>query len=153
MAEVAQTVQNIQYVLAPAVMVSSAALLTMGLQTKFSNLANRLRALNSERRVLNLKHPRESGEAVRLESLEGQIDHLMRRARYIKNAIVGFFASILCFAATSILIFLDVYAKFPAGGITVAVFILGLGLVLASVVLLIQEASISYRVIELERKS
>jgi hypothetical protein len=153
MAQVAETVQNIQFVLAPAVMVSSASLLTMGLQTKFSNLANRLRALNSERRDLARKEPRGSGEALRLESLEGQLSRLMVRARLVRNAIVGLFASILCFAATSILIFLDVYARVPAGGLTVASFVLGLALVLASVVFLIQEAAISFRVIELELKT
>ena len=151
--EIAETVQNIQYVLAPAVMVSSSSLLTMGLQTKFSNLANRLRALNSERRILTLKSPRETGEAIRLESVKGQLDHLMKRARYVKNAIIGLFASILCFAGTSILIFIDVYSYYPVGGITVIAFVAGLALVVLSILFLIQEAAISFRVIELERNS
>lgn len=148
-----KTIQDIQYVLAPAVMVSSASLLALGLQTKFSNLANRLRSLNAERRVLSLKSPRESGEDIRLDSVEGQIDHLMRRARLVKNAIVALFASILCFTGTSILIFIDVYTAFPFRTPAVLVFVFGLLLVFGSAVCLIQEASISYRVIELERKS
>jgi len=38
---VAEIVQKIQYMIAPAVMVSSSALLLLGFNNKFSNLANR----------------------------------------------------------------------------------------------------------------
>ena len=50
--DITEIVQEIQYVLSPAVMVSSSALLLLGLQNKFSSLANRFRALNQEKRVL-----------------------------------------------------------------------------------------------------
>ena len=50
--DVAKIVEEIHLVLAPAVMISSSALLLLGFQTKFSNLASRFRTLNYELREL-----------------------------------------------------------------------------------------------------
>ncbi|MBI4352706.1 MAG: DUF2721 domain-containing protein [Candidatus Omnitrophica bacterium] len=151
--DIPRVVQEIQYVLAPAVMVSSAALLLLGFQNKFSSLANRFRVLNEEKRVLGSKAERTYQEEGRFQSLKKQVDHLMRRATYVKNAIILAYASIVCFSATSVMIFLNVYARFYFGVLLIAVFLTGLLLVLASAVSMMVETSLFYKIISLEKKS
>ena len=151
--EITKIVQEIQYVLAPAVMVSSSALLLLGYQNKFSNLASRFRALNHEKRLLVRKAQKDETEKERLLSLEQQIDHLMARARHVKNAILMAYAAIICFSVTSVLIFLNVYAAFQLYQTIIVVFLAGLFMTLAGAACLIAETRLFYKVIALERKS
>ena len=151
--DVTKIVQEIQYVLSPAVMVSSSALLLLGLQNKFSNLASRFRALNHEKRTLSQKAGRDEREESRLWNLEEQVDHLMRRATYVKDAIILAYAGIVCFTGTSVLIFVNVYASFHFSRIITGIFLVGLFFVLVSAVLMILETSLFYKIITLERKS
>ena len=151
--DIGKIVQEIQYVLAPAVMVSSSALLLLGFQNKFSSLANRFRTLNHEKRLLAQKSVRDPTEANRFESLVKQIDQLMCRAGYVKNAILLSYVGIVCFTGTSVLIFLNVYTSFQIFNWITALFLLGLLCVLLSSVLMIFETSLFYQIISIERKS
>jgi hypothetical protein len=151
--DIAQLVQEIQYVLAPAVMVSSAALLLLGLQAKFSNLASRFRGLHHERRALALKAERSAAEEERLASVQDQVEHLMRRAACVKRAIMLSYVAIACFMGSSMLLFLDVFASFHLDRGVITVFMFGLGCVLGSALVMIAETRLFYRVLTLERLS
>ena len=148
-----ELVRTIQYVLAPAVMVSSSALLLLGFQTKFSNLANRFRALNQEKRLLSERSDRSPSEEARFRSLGKQVEQLMRRATLVKRAILLTYGAIVCFAGTSVFIFLNVYTSFQLYHLIIAVFIFGFFLSLAAAVFMIQETSLFYRIIRLEKSS
>lgn len=151
--EIATLIQDIQYVLAPAVMVSSAALLLLGWQTKFSNLASRFRSLHHERRLLAGKADRAVADEDRLRSIQEQLDHLMRRAAHVKRAILLAYAAIVCFMASSVLIFLNVYTAAAVGQGAILVFLVGLACVLASAVVMMAETRLFYTVLTLERLS
>ena len=151
--DIPKTVQDIQYVLAPAVMVSSSALLLLGFQNKFSNLANRFRALNHEERLLQAKPTRDRVEQGRLDNLTEQIRHLIARAKLVKNAILSAYAGIACFSGTSILIFVNLYTPVQIWTEISAVFIAGILCVLASAFFMIGETRLFYRVIDLENRS
>ncbi len=153
MGQAAEIVQDIQYVLAPAVMVSNSALLLLGFQTKLSNLANRFRALNQEKRTLLQKTGKEKGEEIRLGNLEMQLGNLMKRASHVKNAIILAYAAIICFTGTSILIFLNVYGAFGVHHLVISAFLLGLFSILISAVLIILETGLFYGTMALEKKS
>jgi hypothetical protein len=150
---ITQTIQEIQYVLAPAIMVSSSALLLLGFQGKFSNLASRFRALNHEKRLLATKPNRDAAEENRLQSLEEQVESLLRRATYVKNAILLSYVGVVCFTGTSVLIFLNVYAAFELRHVVILVFMLGLASILASSILMILETTWLYRILTLEKTS
>lgn len=150
---VEKVVQEIQYVLAPAVMVSSCALLLLGFQNKFSSLANRFRVLNSEKRLLLQKTGRMETEEQRLKNLENQIADLLKRGAYLKNAIVLTYGGIVCFTGVSILIFFTVYDIFQLHHLIISLFLLGLFFVLGSAVLIIFETNLFYRIMVLEKKS
>lgn len=145
-------IQEIQYVIAPAVMVSSSALLLLGFHNKFSNLANRFRALNHEKRLLSQKTAKDGAETARLHNLSEQVEQLMKRAVYVKNAILFVYFGIVCFAGTSFLIFLNVYLPFQLYHLTISVFLAGFVFLLASSVQMILETSLFYKIISLEKK-
>ncbi len=148
-----QIAQEIQYTLAPAIMISSSALLLLGFQNKFSSLFNRFRALNQEKRNLSQKTGRDAQESIRLENLQKQLPRLMRRARFVKNAILAAYAAILSFITTSILIFLNIYSQIKLTPATIASFLVGLALILASSVFMMIETAIAFHILRLEEKS
>ncbi len=146
-------IQTIQHVLTPAVMVSSSALLLLGFQTKFSNLANRFRALNHEKRLLAEKPHRTSAEESRFVNLEGQVGQLMRRATLVKRAIVLTYGAIMCFAGSSVLIFASAYMPAAPSHPIAFVVVAGFFLLLTAAVFLIQETLLFYHIIKLESSS
>ncbi len=145
-----EIIKAIQYVLAPAIMVSAAALLTLGFQNKSSNLASRFRLLNSEKRLLDLKEKRAGYEDARLNSLEQQIDFLVRRAFLIRNAILLGYSSIIAFMTTSILLFVNLYYAHSLYPVIIGVFILALFMLLTAAFFMILETVLFYRIIRLE---
>ena len=146
-------VQEIQYVLAPAVMISSAALLLLGFQNRFSSLMNRFRALTHEKRSLFSEPNRTAAQTMRLKSLSKQISGLSRRVTYIKNAILLSYAAIVCFIVTSILLFVKIYAGVETLSLTVTFFLLGLLLIFADCVLMMIEISLAFQIVAIEQKS
>ena len=162
---VAEIVQKIQYMIAPAVMVSSSALLLLGFHNKFSNLASRFRVLNQEKRLLSQKVHHETAEALRLKSLVEQVDQLMKRASLVKNSILFTYLAIICFVSTSIFIFLNVYVTFQLNtaiavvtpfqlNYAIAVVILaGFLSLVAACTFMILETMLFYRVIAIEKKT
>ena len=151
--EPVQIVQEIQYTLAPAIMISSSALLLLGFQNKFSSLFNRFRTLNQERRNLNQKINRDALENSRLENLKEQLPRIMKRATHVKNAVLLTYGAILCFIATSVFLFLNLYTDLELTHWTIGIFMMGLLLVLVSAVFMIVETTIAFRILVLEGKS
>lgn len=146
----AEIIQAIQYVLAPAVMVSAAGLLILGFQNKSSNIANRFRLLNHEKRLLELKEDRLGHEETRFKSLDEQIDFLVQRAFLIRNAILLGYASVVGFMTTSVLLFANIYCDRNLYPVIIGVFIAALLMLLAACCSMILETLIFYRVIRLE---
>jgi hypothetical protein len=153
MTDITPLIQEIQSVVAPAVMVSSAALLLLGFQAKHSNLANRFRALNHEKRLLASKATRDQHETGRLQSLQQQVDHLMRRATYVQRAIVCAYSAIGCFTGSSVLIFVSAHVPAWLGCGVIAIFMSGLACLMSSVVLMIRETQLFHKILTLERHS
>ena len=150
---IAEIVQKIQYMIAPAVMVSSSALLLLGFHNKFSNLASRFRVLNQEKRILSQKAHPEAAEVIRLKSLMEQVNQLMKRASYVKNAILCTYLAIICFVSTSIFIFLNVYVSFRLNTAIAVVILTGFLALVVTCIYMILETVLFYRVIAIERKT
>lgn len=151
--DLGKIVQEIQYVLAPAIMVSSASLLLLGFQNKFATLASRFRTLNQERRALAAKNSRTKEENERFDNLITQVNHLHERATCVKNAILMTYLSIIAFVLTSILLFISVHTGLQLFQFTILLFLAGLILILITSVVMIQEISIAFKIVTLEKKS
>ncbi|HTL48324.1 MAG TPA: DUF2721 domain-containing protein [Verrucomicrobiae bacterium] len=148
--DLAKLTQEIQYILAPALMISSSALLLLGFQTKFSNLASRFRVLNLEVRQLAAIPVRSKEEDTRFTNLATQIQYLFSRASLVKNAVLCLYGGILCFAGTSILILINVYSSLRLYPVIVALFTLGLLSFFFSVIIAFRETRLLYRVLQVE---
>lgn len=148
-----KVVQEIQYVLAPAVMISSVALLLLGFQNRFSGLTNRFRALTHEKRMLLGETNRTKSQTARLESLVQQIHGLSQRVTHLKNAILLSYVAIVCFILTSILLFIKIYVGIETFAVTVTFFLFGLLLILVDCVLMMIEISLAFHIVTIEQKS
>jgi len=145
--------QIIQYTLTPAVMISSAALFLLGVQNKFSNLLSRFRALNHEKRTLSHNTDLDEVKHKRLCSIETQLERLLKRVYFVKNAILLGYLSILCFILTSVSLYLDHYTRFSIKSVAVSIFLVGLCSFFFASVLIILETSFAFKIIQLERKT
>lgn len=146
-------VQVIQTTLAPAVMISSAALLLLGFQNKFSALFDRFRILNEEKRDLKRKLRRDDFEEERLKNIEEQLTRLMRRAKHVKNAILCAYSAMISFLATSFFLFWSNYAPYNFNYVTLTFFGAGLVLIVLAAISIIVEVTISYNILTIEKKS
>lgn len=143
----------IQYTLAPAVMISSAALLLVGLNNRFSSLFQRFRLLNLERRSFPSDASREAAQAGRLESVTRQLGWLHRRVQLVKNAILLIYVGILCFILTSVGLLVQKISGIDFSRAVVFIFFSGIFLIFLSVLLMIAETGLAYRILIIEKKS
>ncbi len=151
--QLSEAVQQIQQVLAPAVMISSSALLAMGLQNKLTALANRFRALTHEKRALNQNSGRTPVENERLNNLTEQTSGLLKRIKLVKQSIVCVFGSILCFTGTSLAIFANLISHIDFWKAGIFLFGAGFIFVFIASALMIRETLLLYRIIKLEHFS
>jgi hypothetical protein len=132
---------------APVVMVSAAGLLFIGIQTKNLHLADRIRSLTAEYRGL----PTNSASAVRRDQLAMQLRLFEHRVRLSQRALECLHAALLSFVFTSLLLTMSVW--FPhrllAAGVVLS-FLLGVGWVLAALVVELLEMRAGLRTIDVE---
>lgn len=139
-------VQLIAELVTPAVMMSSAGLLLLGLHSKYSSIVSRVRHIVEKRAALEQEE--EHTQAV--ANLTDQIRLLLHRAWYVRNAVFCLYISILLMIATSLCYALDALAKFSVGRIPVAVFVLGILVLFVGCIFALMEVQYAYRVISLE---
>jgi O-antigen/teichoic acid export membrane protein len=149
---------SIQSILAPAIMISSCGLLLLGLNNRYSAVINRIRLLNNERRklvelYLSEKHLNFQ-ENVRFKSVQKQLDHLLRRCKLVRNAIISIIVAICLFVLTSLFIALVFFSGFYFFQIiAIAIFILGMFSVFYGVFSTGIEVVLAYKIALIEVKS
>ncbi len=151
--------QAIQTILAPAVMISASALFLLGLSARYIAVITRIRLLSEERRKFHiaLKDSQDLHllERDRLFSVEHQIAILQRAVWYLRNSILCQVLAAFFFVLTSCSIGLHFLMNIhPAEEISLALFMVGMVLILIGIALLGLDIFISYEVIAVEvRKS
>jgi hypothetical protein len=142
-----QTFQVITSAVAPIVMVSAAGLLSMGVQAKNLHLADRLRALMSEYRMLTL----ETAHRQRRNQIVQQLALFQKRIRLSQRALECIYLAMVAFVATSLLL---AAAPWIGGAVTPpltgAVFMIGVVLLLLALVLEFWEMHLGLRTVEIE---
>ncbi len=104
--DIVTTIQAIQAILAPAVMITGVALLLLTLNARHSSIVNRIRLLDDEKRTLGKKKLRkerklDDTENERLRSIETQLNLLLPRLAYVRNGMLCHMLSVLFFVLTS----------------------------------------------------
>ena len=153
MGNISQAVQFISGLLAPAIMISSCGLILLGLQNKYSNIIDRIRELNEERRRLGLMESLDPNQERRMRSLTAQIEKLLVRARLDRNGILSLYLAILSFILTSLLIAPAYFGSFALITLSIMTFVAGIGLVLVGVIYVALEVINSYKVVKYEVES
>lgn len=93
--------ESIVNALAPGVALTSGIFYASGLQTRFSQISQRVRDLNKEARA--------SSAGERLESVRWQVTLLTKRAHVVQRAILVQYAALLSFISTILILLLGGY--------------------------------------------
>jgi hypothetical protein len=149
------SVQAIQAILAPAIMVSACGLLLLGLLNRYAVIQNRIRNLNDERRRLlrSTTPPADTDplEVARLASVMRQLVDLVDRVRLLRNAVVCQVVAVGTFVMTSLLIGLRFAGPEWLSAIhPLPVFVLGMAVLFAGVIYEGTDVVRAYRTIRLE---
>ncbi len=150
MANIHQAIQFISGLLAPAIMISSCGLILLGLQNKYSNIIDRIRSLNEEKRRLEITDSLDRYQERRMRSLTAQIDRLLVRAKLDRNGILSLYLAILSFILTSLAIAPAYFGYFGLVTLSIIFFVAGIVLVLTGIIYVALEVSNSYKVVKHE---
>ena len=153
LANINQAIQFISGLLAPTIMISSCGLILLGLQNKYSNIIDRIRELNEEKRRLELTESLDPNQERRMRSLTAQIEKLLVRARLDRNGILSLYLAILSFILTSLLIAPAYFGSLTLIVLPIISFVAGIGLVLIGVIYVALEVFNSYKVVKYEVES
>jgi hypothetical protein len=153
-------VRTISLVIAPAVLITSCAILLGGLLQRYEDLSARMRAMNQERFELLRGLPSDGrsapGAAVRLteerlQEIDAQLPRILRRHRMLRDAIVLLYLAILVFVLSMCLIALAVVTEAGVvAALTLIVFLVGTGLLLGATLFTVLEVFRSYREVAYE---
>ncbi len=142
-----QVLQVISSAIVPVVMVSAAGLLSMGVQTKNLHLADRVRTLMAEYRLL-IADPT---HLTRCEEIETQLAFFRQRISISQRALEAVYLAMVAFVVTSLLLaatpWIGARVTTPLAG---AVFLLGVVLLLVTLVLEFWEMRLGMRTVDLE---
>lgn len=150
-------VSIIQLMLAPAVMINACGLLLLGMNNRYSLVANRIRLLNEEKRRLLLKigeKPLTTDDNVRLASIAKQIDALVYRVKLVRNSVLSLASAVAIFVLTSILLGISTILSIDKLNYFIIIsFLLGMVLVLVSAFYAGLESKKGYDIIKFEVQS
>jgi hypothetical protein len=145
------TINVIQAMLAPGLMISACGLLILGMNNKYSMVVGRIRLLNEERRRLGSAGPAGDTQRSRLESIAAQLAELLHRLRLVRNAVVGYSSAVALFILSSLFIGIRILAgaEWPES-VALILFISGVLAVLAGIFFAASEAVLGYRIVLME---
>jgi hypothetical protein len=135
-------------------MINACGLLLLATSNKYSNVLNRIRLLNEEKRKLFKKAGEKNfEETLRLESLSRQIAHLMFRAALVRNSVMCYTAAIALFIVTSLLIgFSFLIHEFHSDSAIMIAFLLGMVVVFAGVMYSFLDAKKGFEIVRFDVK-
>lgn len=142
-------VEIIKGMLAPGILISACGLLLLGMNNKYSLVVNRIRILNSEFRQLD------ENEDERRTSIRVQLPLLIKRMKYIRNAVWLYTVSIAMFLFTEFML-----ANYLINGKTQTNAILSLAMLLVAMLSLLsgisyaaREVMLGYKIVLIESET
>lgn len=150
------TIQLIQSMLAPGVMISACALLLLGMNNKYSMVLSRMRLLDDEKRKLIFQDKPElikEWEINRLSNLSEQIELLYSRIKWVRNAVLMYSIAVSLFIMTSLFIGLQTLAEIDYTLISLILFLIGMVAVFTGVFFTVLEAWKGFKILTLEVKN
>ncbi|MBN1187586.1 MAG: DUF2721 domain-containing protein [Bacteroidales bacterium] len=144
-------VEIIQSMLAPGIMISACGLLVLGINNKYSVVINRVRLLESERRILRDTVGLTDIDKKRLASITSQLDKLSLRLQHIRNTVISYSIAIALFILSCLSIGMQFVVNATVfSSVSLILFLSGMISVFVGVVYAVQEAVEGYRVVKIE---
>lgn len=147
-------VRVIQYMLAPAVMINACGLLLLSANNKYSNVVNRIRLINDEKRRLMHRAAEKdftTEENLRLESATRQLRDLSIRARHVRNSVLSYTVAAAMFVLCSLSIGAGMFRIFMWWQqFSILIFLVGMIAVFVGVVFGVLESKKGYEIVRLE---
>ena len=148
--------QVIQQVVAPAVMISACGLLCLAQYSRLAAIVARLRQFHEKRfEIYEIMSTSTESEkpllTVRFEGISEQADHILQRARAIRNGLMCLVGCILCMLASSLTIGLSLTIESVQPAV-VGLFILGVLSMSAAMVFACAELRSSLKEVEYEHE-
>lgn len=146
----------IQMLVAPVVMISACGLLCLAFYNRLSVVVSRIRTFNQERLAIleKLNGPAvenmRDGLRLRLEAVDVQVQEIMRRARLVRNTLVGLVTCIICMVLTSLCLGLALVTE-RMTMVALVVFVLGVLFLLLAMGVALVELQLSLRPVALDR--
>jgi small-conductance mechanosensitive channel len=150
--------RTVQLILAPVVMISSAAVILNGLLTHYGEVNSRIRTMNRERfDILHLLASSGTDTRLvrqRLDEIDHQIPDLLDRHHVIHDAMLALYYAIVILVASMFVVAAAALSEHPvlAGGV-LALLLLGTAVMLYAIVLIVREIRRSRRSIVYEAQS
>ncbi len=142
-------IELIQASLAPLLLISAGGLLALTLQNRYGRIIDRIRVFDKELREC-FPDCNERMKETRKKSIREQTAALLRRGRYLRNALTCVMASIFLAALTSILISVQAVAGSFFNPLIFSVFAGALVSLLVGSSYAVKEILLSYDVIQME---
>jgi hypothetical protein len=151
----AETVsRTIQFIIAPAVMISACAIILGGVLSRYAAINDRLRALAKERMdMVRVMHAQTVDMLTkeRLSQIDVQLPDLLRRHKLIHDAVFVLYCAMLTYILTMLVIALA--AQLDSAWIAtmaLGIFLVGTTVLAGSIFLTILEVRISQRAVSFE---
>lgn len=148
------SVNLIQAMLAPGIMISACGLLLLGTNNKYSLVVNRIRVLEEEkRRLLSAKkrEPIDEEQSRRLNSIQMQVAKFAFRVKLVRNTVFFYTLSVAFFILASLSIGADFFlSTTKLESLSVTLFLLGMCSVLAGVIFAAKEVWKGYEIVKIE---
>lgn len=145
--------QFISQLMTPMFMVTGAASMNWGLQRLQVVLTNRVHQLNDERPELQNQSTPTVLSKMRLRQIDTQLESTMRRARYTRNAIASFYASILSLLLCSVSIAAVARFELQAAWICTVLFEIGMLFIYVALIYTLMDVSLSYHAVWVDSKA
>jgi hypothetical protein len=138
----------IRILVAPVVMISAAGLICLALYNRLAAIVSRARAFHKERFDAVAKLSASSQAALsathcehlrkRIAALDQQVEHILPRAKLIRNALICLLFSVVCMLACSLALGISMVVPWT-GEIALVLFLLGVLVMIVSVLLALVE--------------
>jgi len=147
--------QFIQFMLAPAIMISACGLLLLGINNKYSIIVNRIRLLNKEKReFIESKGINSIHNNIRFDSVDQQIKYLEKRVWLVRNAVLSYAVAVALFVITSVSLGMQsLLQNEHLQVITISLFLIGMLSVFIGITFTFLETSEGYKIVQFEIES
>lgn len=148
---ITETINIIQILLTPVLMISACGLLLLTMQNRYGRLNDRLRELTRER--MELSEQNSPSQSKHRTAIDSQIPDLLKRNKILRDALVSTFSAVLCFILVIFFIALVLFNMTQLNPLfPLLVFFVGQFFLLLGITCMVWEAFISHRAVTYETR-